>query len=329
MTKSISCLFMYLVLLPGLTMMVVGQQPTNAVDSEIANAPVDPTLAAMNQVPLKIGASEARVTQVALMLKTDYPPGQPTLYVADRSLRLPTQFVSNDPRRRTNVGLEWTFDTRRTQALTLVNGVPQMLTTADVVNQTRLAVNSWISLPCYSAYFAELPYPIAPGFENIEWIDDFYLGAEPQPFRPVAEITVGGFLAASFFRQIFPASGDNVLGVAYQFAFYDPETGRPTDIDRNGKLDGFWSEIYFNGLHYWGDATAPGVDPFSVFDLQTVALHESGHTFGLGHFGRLLENHGGFHVNGHNIMTNLYLGPVRTVSGIPTGTFCGLYGNWH
>jgi hypothetical protein len=329
MTKSISCLFIYMVLLPGLTMTVVGQPPTDYVDAEIANAPVDPTLAAMNQVPLRIGASEARVTQLALMVKTDYPPGQPTLYVADRTLRLPTQFVSSYPRRRTEEGLEWTFDTRRAQALTLVNGIPQILTPADAVNQTRLAVNSWISLPCYAAYFAETPYPLAPGFENIEWVDDFYLGAEPQRFRPVAEVTVGGFLPASFFRQTCPASGDNILGVAYQFAFYDRETGRPTDIDRNGKLDGFWSEIYFNALHYWGDATAPGVDPFSVFDLQTVALHESGHTFGLGHFGHTFQNHGGFQVAGYNIMSQVYPGPVRTVSGIPTATFCGLYDNWH
>ena len=328
MRKSITSLLVPLMLFAGLTVKVSAQQPPDSVDAEIANAPVDPTLAAMNRVPLKIGASEARVTQVALMLKTDYPPGQPTLYVADRSLRLPTQFVSSDPRRGLYVGLEWTFDTRRAQALSLVNGIPQILTSTDAVNQTRLAVNSWISLPCYSAYFAEKPYPLAPGFENIEWVDDFYFGAEQQPFRPVAEITIGGFLPASFFRQVFGTSGDNVLGVAYQFAFYDRETGRPTDIDRNGQLDGSWSEIYFNALYYWGDATAPGVDPFSVFDLQTIALHEFGHTFGLGHFGRLFENHGGGHVDGYNIMTDVYLGPLRTVSGIPTGTFCGLYGNW-
>ena len=196
MRKSITSLLVPLILFAGLTVKVSAQQPPDSVDAEIANAPVDPTLAAMNQVPLRIGTSEARVTQVALVVNKDYPPGQPTLYVADRSLRLPTQFVSNDPRRRTEVGLEWIFDTRHAQAPTLVNGIPQILTPADVVNQTRLAVYSWISLPCYSAYFAELPYPIGPGFENIEWVDDFYLGAEPQSFKPVAEITVGGFMPA-------------------------------------------------------------------------------------------------------------------------------------
>lgn len=126
MRKSITSLLVPLILFAGLTVKVSAEQPPDSVDAEIANAPVDPTLAAMNRVPLKIGASEARVTQVALMVKTDYPSGQPTLYVADRTLRLPTQFVSSDPRRGPYVGLEWTFDTRRAQALSLVNGIPQI-----------------------------------------------------------------------------------------------------------------------------------------------------------------------------------------------------------
>jgi hypothetical protein len=326
MTKFVTILFISLLLFVGPTMTVCAQ---TTEDTEIATAPINSTLSAMNQVPLRIGTSEARVAQVALMVNRDYPPGQPTFYVADRTLRLPTQFVANDPRRRSNVGLEWTFDTRRSQPKTILNGIPQLWTTAEVVDQTRIAINRWVSLPCYSAYFGELPYPIAPGFENIEWIDDFYLGAEPQRFRPVAEITVGGFLPASFFRQIYGVNGDNILGVTYQFVFYDRATGLPTDIDHDGKMDGSWSEIYFNDLYYWGDATAAGVDPFSVVDLQTIALHESGHAFGLGHFGQIFQNHGGLQIADYNIMNRVYPGPLRTITGTPTATFCGLYGNWH
>lgn len=93
MRKSITSLLVPLILFAGLTVKVSAQQPPDSVDAEIANAPVDPTLAAMNQVPLRIGTSEARVTQVALVVNKDFPPGQPTLYVADRMLRLPTPFV--------------------------------------------------------------------------------------------------------------------------------------------------------------------------------------------------------------------------------------------
>src|SRR6185503_6457344 len=127
MTKWTASLLLLMVLFGGLMMTALGQETLNSVEGEIADAPIDPTLAAMNQVPLRFGALEARVTQVELMVNRDYPPGQPTLYVADRTLRLPTQFVANDPRRRSEVGLEWTFDTRRGQALTIVNGCPQIL----------------------------------------------------------------------------------------------------------------------------------------------------------------------------------------------------------
>jgi len=315
----------FLVLVFMLAVVTAPVSAQQAPDDEIANAPVHPSLAAINDYLLASGVANAQVTSVALMVDRNYPANHPILYVADRTLRLNSQFVANDPR-RDEVGLFWTFDTRRSTPRTLLNGVPGIIASADTVQQTRLSVERWVELPCYSAEFGELPYPVAPGYENIEWVDDFYLGREPQPFRPVAEITVGGFLPASSFRQIF-AHGDNVLGVAYQFTFIDPITRQPTDIDHNRKLDTFWTEIYFNDLHYWGDVAAPGIDPNQVIDLQTVALHEAGHAFGLGHFGRTFENHGVFNVAGYNIMSQFYL-PNRSLFGTPTGTFCGIYGSW-
>lgn len=297
-----------------------------ASDDEIANAPVHPSLTAINNLITASGVTNARVTQVALIVDRNYPANHPILYVADRTLRMNSQFVANDPRRLSNVGLEWTFDTRRSTPRTLINGVPGILSSADAVQQTRLSVERWVALPCYSAEFGELPYPIAPGYENIESVDDFYLGGETQRFRPVAEITVGGFLPASLFRQIF-TFGDNILGVAYQFSFIDPITRQHTDIDHNGKLDTAWTEIYFNDRHYWGDVTAPGIDPNQVIDLQTVASHEAGHAFGLGHFGRTFETHGVFNVAGYNIMSQFYV-PNRSLTGTPTATFCGIYGSW-
>lgn len=98
-----------------------------------------------------------------------------------------TQFVTHDPRRRPEVGLEWTFDARRASPFTLVNGVVGTLPPVEAIGQTRRAVTTWTAQPCYRAYFAEVPYPVAPGYENIEFIDDFYLGGEMQPFHPVAE----------------------------------------------------------------------------------------------------------------------------------------------
>ncbi len=309
----------------GVTAPLFAQQ--TAPDDEIANAPVHPSLVAINNLLPASGVTNAQVTSVALMVDKNYPANHPILYVADRTLRLNSQFVANDPRRRDEVGLYWTFDTRRSTPRTLVNGVPGILASADTVEQTRLAVERWVQLPCYSAAFGELSYPIAPGYENIEFLDDFYLGGETQRFRPVAEITVGGFLPATFFRQVFGANGDNILGLTHTFTFIDPITRQPTDIDHNGKLDTAWTEIYFNDLRYWGDVTAAGIDPDQVFDLQTVASHEAGHAFGLNHFGRTFGTPAGIWVAGYNIMSQVYI-PNRSLFGTPTGAFCGIYGSW-
>jgi hypothetical protein len=67
MTKSIPCLF-----IPGAVRRITDDSFRPAIDKgwddEIKNAPVNSMLAAMNQVPLRIGASEGRVTQVALIV---------------------------------------------------------------------------------------------------------------------------------------------------------------------------------------------------------------------------------------------------------------------
>ena len=147
-----------------------------------------------------------------------------------------------------------------------------------------------------------------------------------QPFAPVAEITYGGFLPYTLFRQLYGPNGDNILGFTFQFAF--AENGQPTDIDNNGKFDGFWSEIYFNDGYYWGNETSPGFDPFSVASLNAVGLHEAGHAFGLNHWGITFENHGGLKYAGDNVMSQHYQ-PYVTTKGESSGAFCGIYASWH
>ena len=324
--KNTSLIFvLYLaVIVLGLGPVAVAQE---AGRDELATAPVHPLLAQMNQNPIRVGNSFAVVSHVSLIVNSNYPPGAPTLWVADTNRRLPSQFVEHDPRRGDYVGLGWTFDARHGTAYTFVNGAETFLTPPESAAQARTAFDLWTSLTCYSAITYEVPYPYGPGFENIEFFDDFILGPEPQPFRPVAEVTVAGFYPYTFFRQVYGGPyGDNILAFELTYSFYDWTTGQWTDIDGNGKYDSFWTEIYLNDLHYWGDAVTLG--PNIVVDLETVALHEMGHSFGLDHFGRGFENHGGVIYAAGNVMSSRYVGPYRQISGTPSATFCGIYGSW-
>lgn len=147
----------------------------------------------------------------------------------------------------------------------------------------------------------------------------------PPAEEPLADISLIGFLPAEIFEAVFDSP--NVLGVAFAFVFINPATGIPIKTSR-GKEDKAFTEVWFNDGFTWSKGTAPG-----KIDIESVVLHEFGHTLNLGHFGILQA----FTSNGQtklvyqpvNTMNAFYIGEPRNFLGPnDKGNYCEAWGSW-
>jgi hypothetical protein len=121
-------------------------------------------------------------------------------------------------------------------------------------------------------------------------IFDFFFGfgGFGDPF--LADIVNAGWLPRAFFEAVGgPGGGRGILAFSVTFIFTD-NVGNPTDINGDNYLDTALNEVYYNDT--FGD---PGDDragnpwginiPLPGIDVETVALHENGHSLEFGHFG--------------------------------------------
>lgn len=120
-------------------------------------------------------------------------------------------------------------------------------------------------------------------------IFDFFFGfgGLGDPF--LADIVEAGFLPRAYFEAVGgPGGGRGILAFSVSFIFVSG--GVPTDINGDNYLDTALNEVYYNNTfgdpadnragNPWGiNVALPGID------VQTVALHENGHSLELGHFG--------------------------------------------
>lgn len=159
-----------------------------------------------------------------------------------------------------------------------------------------------------------------PG-SDVTFFDGYFGYGFGYPF--CADIVHAGWHPKSFFDMLEPNGGHYILAVSVTFIWVYTATGQPTDINGDNYLDTAFNEIYYNDNfgdpggtrpgNPWGiDAALPGID------VETVALHESGHSLGLGHFGPPPEA----------VMNPVYSGICQVPHPVDNAGVSSLYRSW-
>lgn len=148
----------------------------------------------------------------------------------------------------------------------------------------------------------------------VEPIDETHgtYGDFGDPF--LADITHAGWLPKEFFDAVGGSGGGyHILGFSVTFIFIDPTTGNPTDINGDNYMDTALNEVYYNDKFQWGiDTLLPRID------VETVALHESGHSLCVGHFGPPPKA----------VMNPVYAGIRQSPFPVDHASMCTVWGSW-
>jgi hypothetical protein len=240
--------------------------------------------------------------------------------------RIGDRYVPGDPRRALGSPEGgWSPDpTKMTYAIDPVdgvtlNGVPEATTSAEI----RSAMATWDAQTCSDLGMTEIA-----NNQDIGWVADFFgIGGSDVV---VADIQHAGWLELEF--------GGATVGATYWLIWVDGVTGEPTDIDHNGMNDTAFAETYYDAIcdacspvNFWKWEVADGVnDPGIDVDIQSIALHESGHGLSQDHFGTgfVTDRNGFLHLTQDAVMAASYVYPKTELQGPDIGGHCGLWASW-
>lgn len=236
--------------------------------------------------------------------------GRPSARILQNEFR----WVANDPRRLAD-GANITYPVDQSDGATASG-----LTSAQTEAAIDRAMSTWHANRCMRK--VNIVKRSDSGADP-DILDSFYgFGGFGNPF--LADVVQAGWLPRAFFEAVGgPGGGRGILAFAVTFIFIDDVTGQPTDINGDQYLDTALVEVYYNDNfgnpagdradYPWGiDISRPGID------VETVELHENGHSFGLGHFGPPPVA----------VINPVYAGLRHSLYPIDSSGLCIVWGSW-
>ncbi len=220
--------------------------------------------------------------------------------------QLSHDFVPGDPRRGGHTNITYLIDDQTTSD----NG----LTVADVKGAIDNAMGTWDGVTCSDIGIEKIPFAGDLGYvQNL-----FGFGGT---VAVVADIQHSGFLPGGFFDFVAPGGSSFILGVTFTLMFIDGD-GNPTDIDDDKKVDVAFREIYYNDAFSWKTN--------GNIDIESIALHESGHGLSQAHFGTAFSSggNGKLHFSPRAVMNAAYAGVQRSLLGPDNAGHCSIWASW-
>jgi len=178
------------------------------------------------------------------------------------------------------------------------------------------AMATWDNLTCSELGMYEVPFDK----QKTTGFISQYFGFRGS-YDYVADVVHAGWMSGKFFNLLAPEGSTFILGVTFTIIFTD-DHGNPTDIDKNGKLDVAWREIYYNDAFAWADG--------KHYDVETISLHEAGHGLSQAHFGQafLDAGTGDLHFSPRAVMNAAYSGIQTAITDTDNAGHCTNWSEW-